>query len=58
MPTNVEFDISSTCLRFVIQVDGDLLEMRGLKLSAEQASRIAYLANQQKELKVEIKVKE
>jgi len=30
MPTNVEFDILPTCLRFVTQVDGDLLEMRGL----------------------------
>lgn len=58
MPTNVEFDILPICLRFITQVGGSLLEMHGLELSAEQASRIAYLVNQQKELKVEVKVKE
>jgi len=57
MPTNVEFNVQPKCLRFITQVDGDLLEMRGLELLAEQASAIAWLINQSGNLQVKIEVK-
>ena len=38
------------------KTNGDKITMVNLSLSAEQAARIAYLANLKKPLKVEIKV--
>ena len=57
--TNVEFEIDPKIvdgMRFVTHVNGDLLELRNLELDAEQASAVAYLVNQSKKLKVEIKI--
>jgi hypothetical protein len=54
---DAKFDVSPKCLRFITQVDGDLLEMRGLELPADQAATIAYLTNQSQSLEIEMRVK-
>ena len=51
----VEFVVSPNSLTFKTQVNGDTLTITGIALTAEQAASIAYMINNQSELKVEMK---
>jgi len=50
-----EFVVEPNCLTFTTQVNGDRLIIAGLVLTADQAAAIAYMINNQSELRVEIK---
>ncbi len=51
----VEFVVEPKHLTFKTQVNGDSLVMSGLVLSADQAASLAYMINNKRDLKVEIK---
>lgn len=51
----VEFVVGPKSLTFTTKVNGDMLAMVGLVLTANQAAAIAYMINNKCELKVEIK---
>jgi len=53
---NVEFTVGADQTVFVTQTNGDTIKVTGLSLNAEQAAALAYLVNQPKKLKIEIKV--
>ena len=58
IPENVEFTTGVDQVTFVTQTNGDTIKIVGLHLSAEKAATLAYLVNQPKKLKIEVKVVE
>lgn len=55
----VVFDVGADALEFHTKTNGDLVLIRGLHLTTEQAASLAWLVNQGNEaiLEIEIKVK-
>lgn len=54
---NVEFIVGADQAIFTTQTNGDVLKIAGkLNLNADQAAALAYLVNQPKQLRIEVKV--
>jgi len=54
-PSNVEFTVVPKQLILCAKTNGDKITIMDLVLNAEQAAAMAYLINQPKPLKIEIK---
>ncbi len=58
IPENAEFTVGADQALFTTQTNGDVLKITGLNLHAKTAATLAYLVNQPKKLKIEVRVVE